>query len=349
MNNYIEILKNTINELDIDLKNLVVLTEAANGSYSSTCILSLLAGAKVYAFSKYTKYGSPKIVFKDIINILKNNNINGDIEFITKLSPNIISECDIITNCGQLRPLNNNLLKHTKQGVVIPLMYESWELRKNDIDIQYCIDNYISVAGTNECHPNVAVFDYLGEMAIKLIENSGVSAERNDFILISNNKFGSYIAKTLLKVCNRLGIIDTKMNKNNYKFSNKCVWLSNFPKINIDRTFYNSKRVIFTAYPFEKEWISASSTIKPQLLKDNLLNPFLLRFAGDVNTNDLLTHKINYYPHNVKSGHMGILPSCIGYEPIIRLQAGGLKVGQELISKNFKSEYLQMIVNTDEL
>jgi hypothetical protein len=30
---------------------------------------------------------------------------------------------------------------------------------------------------------------------------------------------------------------------------------------------------------------------------------------------------------------MGVLPSAIGYDPIIRLQAGGLKVG-ELLIKN---------------
>ena len=31
-----------------------------------------------------------------------------------------------------------------------------------------------------------------------------------------------------------------------------------------------------------------------------------------------------------KPGHMGILPSALGPEPIIRLQVGGLKVGQLL-------------------
>jgi hypothetical protein len=32
-----------------------------------------------------------------------------------------------------------------------------------------------------------------------------------------------------------------------------------------------------------------------------------------------------------KPGHMGILPSALGPEPIIRLQVGGLKVGQLLV------------------
>jgi hypothetical protein len=31
-----------------------------------------------------------------------------------------------------------------------------------------------------------------------------------------------------------------------------------------------------------------------------------------------------------RPGHMGILPSALGPEPIVRLQSGGLKVGQVL-------------------
>jgi hypothetical protein len=43
---------------------------------------------------------------------------------------------------------------------------------------------------------------------------------------------------------------------------------------------------------------------------------------------------VRYFPEQVPSGHMGVLPSAIGFDPIIRLQAGGLKVGEALISGN---------------
>ena len=42
---------------------------------------------------------------------------------------------------------------------------------------------------------------------------------------------------------------------------------------------------------------------------------------------------IEYFPEFVKSGHMGILLSEIGYDSIIRLQAGGLK-SAELAMRN---------------
>jgi hypothetical protein len=35
-------------------------------------------------------------------------------------------------------------------------------------------------------------------------------------------------------------------------------------------------------------------------------------------------------PEAPPPGHMGVLPSAVGPEPIVRLQAGGLKVGEVL-------------------
>ena len=53
----------TINKLKLDLKGKIVLTEAATGPYCTTPIIAALAGAKVFAFTKNTKYvskGPPK-------------------------------------------------------------------------------------------------------------------------------------------------------------------------------------------------------------------------------------------------------------------------------------------------
>jgi hypothetical protein len=61
-------------------------------------------------------------------------------------------------------------------------------------------------------------------------------------------------------------------------------------------------------------------------------DPFILRYAGDLDEDYLRDKHIKFYPNHVHSGHMGILPSAIGYDPIIRLQSGGLKAGEALLS-----------------
>ena len=48
-----------------------------------------------------------------------------------------------------------------------PLMYEAWEFRAQDVHLEAWSCDGIRVAGTNERHPAVDVFSYLGIMANK--------------------------------------------------------------------------------------------------------------------------------------------------------------------------------------
>ena len=58
-----------------------------------------------------------------------------------------------------------------------------------------------------------------------------------------------------------------------------------------------------------------------------------MRYAGDIDTKAFDYKRLRYFPKHVDSGHMGILTSAIGFDPIIRLQAAGLKAA-ELSLKN---------------
>ena len=41
---------------------------------------------------------------------------------------------------------------------------------------------------------------------------------------------------------------------------------------------------------------------------------------------------MRYFPAHVHSGHMGVLPSAVGFDPVIRLQAGGLKSAEAMMT-----------------
>ncbi len=321
----------SVKNLKLDLNGKIVLTEAASGPYVVTPIIAALSGAKVYAFSKTTKYGSFDEIKRDTIDLAKKLNVDSKIKVIDSLNKNIISKVDIVTNSGHLRPLNSNFLKYLKSNSVISLMYESWEFRESDLDLNFCKKNDIKVAAMNERHPDIDVFSYLGDMAIKMILDAGLCLNNNSFVLICNNDFGPYIAKTLSKNCKMLGVCDLKKNK--HKYSNlKINWIGNFPNFSVNKNLSSCEAIIFTAYPFTKSWIgSKNNIIDVKKIEKEFKNPFILRFAGHIDEADLFSNKINFYPNKVSPGHMGIIPSEIGFDPIIRLQSGGLKVGQALI------------------
>lgn len=318
-----------IDDLKLDLSGKVVLTEAASGAYVVTPILAALAGAEVYAYTRSTRYGTAEEVIAKSKEAIAATGKDLNIHFITDLEPEVIAKADIITNSGHLRPLNAGKLQYAKKGAVIPLMYEAWEWRNADVDKTYCIEKNIVIGATNERHPNVDVFNYLGDMAIKMIFDAGLTPYRNKFILICNNDFGPYMAKPLVKVCGALGVIDKPENRTAYPEG--IEWLSDFPDISIPSSFEDAEAVIFTAYPFEQDWIGHDTPLSAAKLKNQLKDPYLLRYAGDVDTKALDELQLHYYPAHVSSGHMGIIPSEIGPDPIIKLQSGGLKVGEMLL------------------
>ncbi len=319
-----------IDELKLDLREKTVLTEAATGAYAVTPVIAAAAGANVIAFTKDTKYGSTEDVIRETNEIISLFEKDLKIKIVNSLSPDILKDVDIITNSGHLRPINKNILEYVKNEAVVSYMYEAWEYRKEDLDLEFCNKKGIRVVATNERHPDIDVFNYLGELAVKLIHDAGKSLYRNKFIIISNNDFGYHIANTLVKLCDKLGVVDVKKNKQ--KYPDKIEWLGDFPEFNIPESFKDTEAIIFTAYPFDNTWIQQNGII-PINVFEKIIDPLILRYAGHVDTDSLDKNNISYFPEFVKSGHMGILLSEIGYDSIIRLQAGGLK-SAELAMRN---------------
>lgn len=321
-----------VNALELDLRGRVVLTEAASGPYVVTPLLAAMAGAKVFAFSRSTRYGSVDEVFAGTINSIGEEAFRKlDISLIKELSPEIISQADIITNSGHLRPLDREKLSHARDGVVIPLMYEAWEWRDADMDLSYIRERGFLLGATNERHPEVDVFNYLGDMALKQIFDAGTCPYRNKFVLICNNDFGPFIARTISSVASALGVIDLPGHRSRYD-GLPVEWLGNFPEVNIPASFADAEAVIFTAYPFDQNWMGENTPINIGQLKEGFKDPFILRYAGDVDPLALDQAGVRYFPAQVASGHMGVLPSAIGFDPIIRLQSGGLKAGEAMLT-----------------
>ena len=146
--------------LELNLKDKIVLTEAASGAYIVTPVIAALAGAKVYAYSKTTRYGKLEDIFSSTRELAGQfGKFPLDIQLIDHISPEIIAQADVITNSGHLRPLDEPLLRHAKDGLVIPLMYEAWEWRDTDVDIHYVRKRGFQIGATNERHPDIDVFN----------------------------------------------------------------------------------------------------------------------------------------------------------------------------------------------
>ncbi|WP_421977757.1 hypothetical protein [Roseivirga seohaensis] len=190
-------IKETIDHLDVDLTNEVVLTEVGSGNYIYSPIIPVLAGAeKVFAWVQDSRFGSARDIISECSELIEELGLESKVEFYNgSFNAVHLATATIITNSGFLRPLNRQKLEYVNQTAVIPLMYEAWELRTDDLDLDFASNKGIKVAGTWENHPQLNVFDFVGSLSIKLALQAGFEIRGNHILVWSDDDFGEFTSK----------------------------------------------------------------------------------------------------------------------------------------------------------
>jgi hypothetical protein len=291
----------------LDLSGLVVLTEAASGPYVVTPVMAALAGAaRVYALTRATSYGTVAEVADQTFDLAGLLGVGDRIEVITQKSRAVVSQADIITNSGHVRPVDAEMISWMKSDAVVPLMYEIWEFRPGDVDLDACRACGIATAGTNERHPAVDVFSFLGVLAIRLLLDAGVAVYQSHVLVLCDNVFDVYIERGLVGAGAR---VDTFA-----RLSDAC------------DTDYDV--VLVAMRPQQAPVLDDADA---QLISTRMPGAIVAQFWGDVDRPALQAAGVPVWPvESPAAGHMGILLSAIGPEAVVRLQAGGLKVGEVL-------------------
>jgi hypothetical protein len=76
-------------------------------------------------------------------------------------------------------------------------MWEPWEFRSDDIDLSALADAGVPIIGTNEHHPEVRTFDYLGPTVGRLLLDVGIELVNSRLRVIGSDPFGTAIATWL--------------------------------------------------------------------------------------------------------------------------------------------------------
>jgi len=296
----------------LDLSNTTVLTEAASGAYAVTPVIAAAAGAKVYALLRGSSYGSPQEIARATGLLAREAGVEHAITFVTELEPAIVAQADIITNSGHLRPIDRAFVSLMKETAVIPLMYEAWEYREADLDLGACADHSIAVAGTNERHSSVDVFSFLGPMVVKLLLDAGIAVYRSRLLVLCDNDFAVFLLDTLRKMG---AVVDIA---------------TALPVQGVDAC----DAVVVALRP-QRHFVFGAA--EAAVVATRWPGAVLAQFWGDVDRTAVADVGIALWPRvPPQLGHMSILPSAIGPEPIIRLQTGGLKVGEVLLRERLR-------------
>lgn len=324
-NRIIRLILKSISELNLNLNGFTVLTEAGTNDYLYTPLIPYYAGAgKIYVWIKDSVYGMADDIKKSFLFVCEKNNINLEkFEFALNSKPiEHIKNTDILTNSGFIRPINNELIQNLKPNAVIPLMYEKWELRGSDIDVELCKKKGIKIGGTWESHPNVRVFDMCGMLAVKMAMNAGFEVSGNSIIVWSDDNFGKVISEAFKR--NDAQRVVQTLDKNELKSL-------------LDENF---DFIFFCSYSEKREIISNdnNSVLNIDEIKEKCPNLCVIHLYGKLDADRCKQDGVYFYP--VKNGcisKMSCTLSELGPLPVIRLITAGFKVGEEMVKNNLSS------------
>lgn len=322
-NRLLRLVRETVSACELDLTGHVVMTEAASGAYIVTPIAAALAGAKkVIAVTRTTRYGHAADIERNTLLFAARAGIAPGIISVVETKDKLaLASADIITNSGHVRPLDAEVINSMKPSAVVPLMFESWEIQAGrfDVDLAALKARGIATAGTNERHPNVDVFSYLGLMALKSLLEAGVAPYRARIAVLCDNPFAEYLRRGL----EGAGAI-----------------VSLAPDFETFRHGPRPDVLLVSQRPCWKPVLSAEDAL---WLSRNAADTVIAQFWGDIDRPMLDALGLRYWPPVAPSpGHMAVLPSAIGPEAIIRLQVGGLKVAQVLLTPEDKRSAADM-------
>ena len=321
MNNS-ELLAELIEDFQLNLAGLNIYTEAASGHYIFGPILAALAGAShVTAQVGDSAYGKAKDIIEETERLAFDFGVSDSVLFVSSRSHQQLARSDIVTNSGHVRPFDADLLNLLKRTAVVPLMWETWELRKDEFDLKLCKDLGILVLGTNEQMPPCNMNKFIILSGIKLLFELGY--EGGDVLLLGNAPIPG------MRIANALRGIGAQVT-----------WVSDDPLADYS---YRELSGHFADSGSKYSHLFVAEHKNPALLlgADGLLDfdsiiavNRSLKIAvmcGNVDSKGLRKSGLDFAPEVIAPfGFMGYQPAALGPRPVMTLYAAGLKVGERM-------------------
>ena len=302
----------SVSRFNLNLQGKIVLTEAATGNFVVTPVIAAVAGATIYAFTKDSKYGDINEVKKQTMELARELQVSEKIDVITNIDELELHNIDIVTNSGFLRPINREFINKLSSDCVIPLMWEPWEYRKNELDLDACRKKGIKVYGTNENDPKLKTIEYLGPITKNLLNEHNVIPRHGKVLLVGSKKFVSPV-ETYLR--NHFYDLQTytdynkKIDPNSIKSYSAIVLLEH----ERDDLIIGRNNALINLQSIDR-------------------NTFVIHISGNVNLDG---GEFDFIPEQPASfGHMSYTTDYLDNSAVIDLHTAGLKVAEGMLQAN---------------
>jgi len=190
-------IRRRVDTCQLSLTGAKVITEAATNAYAVTAAAASYAGAEVWALNVDSPHGTATDARRDVMLLSAALGVDTDVHFVEDKVELPFEDTDVVTNSGLLRPIGPAEISRMSQQAIVALMYEAWEARTADIDLLGARRRGIRIVGVNEHHPACGAFDFVGDITAAAILRRAWSINGARIAVLSDNPFGSPIAKML--------------------------------------------------------------------------------------------------------------------------------------------------------
>ena len=314
-----KLIDDAIDTYDLDLSGLTVFTEAASGNYVVTPLIAALAGSvQVFAITRDSIYGKAVDVREFTLELAQKWGIGNRIEVVSDKTPSILSQVDIVTNLGFVRPIDKEVIAHLKPTAVLPLMWETWEFREADLDLAECRRLGIMVLGTNERTVELDFFTYVGYLAVKLAFELEIEIYRSKVVVVGSGPFGESCVETFDKLEAKLKYIDLSAGDSLDTESAKF-------------TLRDTDLVVLVEHRNSVCLIGSEGQMTVNELLALSPHVSIVHVAGNINREEIDNAAIPCLPQkSAAPGYMSVTTDYLGPKPVIALHTAGLKVGEAM-------------------
>jgi hypothetical protein len=306
----------------LDLSGLAVLTEAASGPYLYPAILAARADARrVYAVTRDSRYARADAVIAATREAAEHWGVADVVEVAADRPAAWVADADVVTNSGFVRPIDAAMVEAMKPTAVVPLMWETWEFRDGDVDLDACRRRGVLVLGTNESQPPCDMTGYSAALGLKVLFELGFEVYGTRTLLLGGQPSLGVAIETGLA---RAGAPVTRFGAAGGRPYETLA--QHFAEHGAD---YDVLLVAEHADP--RPLLGDSGLIDFDTIRR--VNPALSVgvIAGAVDGDGLAISGLNHVPAAIQPfGHMSYQPYEMGPRPVLELFAAGLAVGQAM-------------------
>lgn len=311
LNRAVSLINTLISHYALNLSGATVLTEVANGPYQYNALIPLLAGAKkVLVYARDTAFGSADDNYQSFVSYAQALGVS-QFEIVEELTTQDLRSVNIVTNSGHLRPFGKDFLARFSPRTTLCLMWEPWEMREGEIDLDYCDERGILVLGTNEHEPPCDMRKYSAPLAVKLMLETGSALVNEQVVVVGDQKT---LAIPMVKDLAAAGL-----NIKHQSVKEMQEW---------SRNGCPPMTYLLLAEHHANELLLGESGMVPITTLPATLHTVAV-ISGQVSVKELNNAGIRVFPDKLSpAGYMSYQTYELGIEPVVDLFTAGLKVGE---------------------